>query len=52
MVPREESRLDSARPFDLKVSDADVLIEVKPEGKVCSSQAYVDFMLIVFRTKP
>ncbi|KAL1747537.1 hypothetical protein HDZ31DRAFT_31736 [Schizophyllum fasciatum] len=33
MVPREESRLESARPFDLKVSDADVLIEVKPEGK-------------------
>ncbi|KAL1733122.1 hypothetical protein EV714DRAFT_282136 [Schizophyllum commune] len=33
MVPREESRLDSARPFDLKVSDADVLIEVRPEGK-------------------
>ncbi|KAL1694660.1 hypothetical protein GGG16DRAFT_46816 [Schizophyllum commune] len=33
MVPREENRLDSARPFDLKVSDADVLIEVKPEGK-------------------
>ena len=52
MVPREENRLDSARPFDLKVSDADVLIEVKPEGKVCSSQAYVDFMLTVFRTKP
>ncbi|KAI5899365.1 uncharacterized protein SCHCODRAFT_02483354 [Schizophyllum commune H4-8] len=33
MVPREESRLESARPFDLKVSDADVLLEVKPEGK-------------------
>ena len=30
-VPRPD---ESARPFDLSVNDVDVLVELKPEGKV------------------
>ena len=30
-VPRSD---ESVRPFDLSVNDVDVLVELKPEGKV------------------
>jgi hypothetical protein len=33
-VPRIEGEFDSIEPFDIFVSDVDVLLESKPEGKV------------------
>jgi hypothetical protein len=33
-VPRIEGEFDSIGPFDIIVSDVDVLLESKPEGKV------------------
>ncbi len=40
-VPREDSEQFIARPFDLVASDVDVLLELKPEGKVCLHQRLV-----------
>jgi autophagy-related protein 2 len=34
LVPRIEGEFDSVEPFDIFVSDVDVLLESKPEGKV------------------
>lgn len=34
-MPRIEGEFDSIEPFDVFVSDVDVLLESKPEGKVC-----------------
>jgi autophagy-related protein 2 len=33
-LPREEEKSPTVRPFDIVASDVDVLIELKPEGKV------------------
>ena len=33
LVPREEDE-QAVRPFDVEASDVDVLLELKPEGKV------------------
>ncbi len=33
-MPRIEGKSDSIEPFDIFVSDVDVLLESKPEGKV------------------
>ena len=35
LVPREvDGQVVAVRPFDLTASDVDVLLELKPEGKV------------------
>ncbi len=35
LVPREtDGQIVAVRPFDLTASDVDVLLELKPEGKV------------------
>jgi len=34
MVPRSDDAGPQARPFDLKASDLDILLELNPDGKV------------------
>ena len=34
LVPREDDGHVAIRPFDITASDVDVLLELKPEGKV------------------
>lgn len=35
LTSRSQSSASSIRPFDISASDIDVLVELKPEGKVC-----------------
>ena len=35
LIPRDEEESHPIEPFDVFVSDVDVLLESKPEGKVC-----------------
>lgn len=34
MVPRSSEESNSTWPFDIQASDVDVLVELKPQGKV------------------
>ena len=42
-VPRSD---DTSRPFDLSVSDVDVLVELKPEGKVRGIRLYESYRVL------
>lgn len=53
LVPRREGEHDVVRPFDLTASDIDVLLELKPEGKVDAFRPCVKFkgLPIVYRMR-
>jgi hypothetical protein len=48
LVLQNEGELHSAEPFDVLVSDVDILLESKPEGKVSASPYLTASVLMVF----
>lgn len=40
-VPRSDTEVLSVRPFDIRASELNALIELKPEGKVSASYDFV-----------
>lgn len=51
LVPRIEGESHSIEPFDIFVSDVDILLESKPEGKVRPFFLHASMPTIFFRTK-
>ena len=50
LVPHQsEGKPSSVEPFDILVSDVDVLLESKPEGKVRPALAYIYLVTVLLR---
>jgi hypothetical protein len=51
LVPRTEGEFHSIEPFDIFLSDVDILLESKPEGKVRPTFLHTSMLTVFFRMK-